>query len=117
MHEIKLTKETIDGSEVEVYSREIWDANVIRVSAGTTGFCGGDSGHGGRTIIGIEDLGSTDLRIRVKTHSHFGECDTYETEDAEKIEIILGGDAELVTIVKGLKWIRKALKEIAWRKQ
>ena len=39
------------GKEITTYTREIYSANVLEVEAGTNGFQGGDSGHGGRTYI------------------------------------------------------------------
>ena len=51
------------GKEITTYTREIYSANVLEVEAGTNGFQGGDSGHGSRTYIRIEDMGSTDIRI------------------------------------------------------
>jgi hypothetical protein len=106
MYEIKETSERVDGSMVEVFSREIYNCNVLGVSAGTTGYCGGDSGHGCRTIIRISDLGGTDLRARVIPRR-------YPAPDnaAEEVEIVLGGDAELQTIIEGLKFILRALED------
>ena len=51
------------GKEITTYTREIYSANVLEVEAGTNGFQGGDSGHGSRTYIRIEDMGSTDIRV------------------------------------------------------
>ena len=48
------------GKEITTYTREIYSANVLEVEAGTNGFQGGDSGHGSRTYIRIEDMGSTE---------------------------------------------------------
>ena len=51
------------GKEITTYTREIYSANVLEVEAGTNGFQGGDSGHGSRAYIRIEDMGSTDIRV------------------------------------------------------
>ena len=50
-----------DGTEISTYTREVISANILEVEAGTTGYMGGDSGHGGRTYFRISDCGSTDM--------------------------------------------------------
>ena len=89
-----------EGKEITTYTREIISANLLEVEAGTTGFMGGDSGHGGRTYFRITDLGSTEIRV-------------YPTgEKGEKgFQVLLGGDCELDTIIKALKFITKVLEE------
>lgn len=80
-----------------LYKKEIFDACVIRVKAGTTGYQGGDAGHGGRTWIKIEDWGGADI--------HFN------AEHEKSLIITIYGDAELNVMIKGLEWIVKKLKE------
>ena len=53
----------IDRSKVTTWSREIVNCNILEVEAGTNGYQGGDSGHGGRTYFRIEDQGSTDIQV------------------------------------------------------
>lgn len=54
MHAIEENQRTLyDGTRITTYSREITSANVLEAEAGTTGYMGGDTGHGGRTY-GIE---------------------------------------------------------------
>lgn len=102
MYEIKEKRRLIHGVEVPTFSREIFNCNVLTVEAGTTGYCGGDTGHGGRTYIRIQDEGGTDI------HAHalgkYGD---------EGVEILLGGDTELETMVQALEFVLKALKEMA----
>ena len=69
---------------------------------GTNGYQGGDSGHGSRTYIRIQDLAGTDIQVR-KTH------DAYGHEDG--VVIALGGDAELDTIYEALQFITKVLDD------
>lgn len=95
----KYNTKTIDSQKIYTKTKEIWSANGLEVEAGTNGFCGGDSGHGSRTYIRITDLWCTDMRAHVR----------HDGED-ESIEIIFGGDCELVTLLKALKFIRKTLK-------
>ncbi len=106
MYEIKAIDEVIDGHELTVYSRDVVNCNILEVSAGTTGFCGGDSGHGCRTYIRIKDQGGTDLRAKVVPSRY-----SANNNAAESIEIVLGGDTELETIIEGLEFILQALKD------
>ena len=102
MYEIKENNRKIDGMDVTTYTREIHSANVLSVEAGTNGYQGGDSGHGSRTYFRITDCGSTD--IRVKAHGVDGD---------EGLEVTLGGDCELETIIRALKFITKVLEDQA----
>jgi hypothetical protein len=86
---------------VETLSKTILDANSITVTAGTNCPQGGDTGHGGRTVIKIKDNGSTDIRVRIN-----GE----EPKSVESIEIFLGGDAEYRTFEEGFEFIVETLK-------
>ena len=91
-----------DGTHLRTFTREITDANILEVEAGTTGYKGGDSGHGGRTYFRIKDLASTDMRVKTVADC-FGHTD--------ELEVVLGGDAELATIIKALKFITRVLEE------
>ena len=84
------------GKEITTYTREIYSANVLEVEAGTNGFQGGDS----RTYIRIEDMGSTDIRIN-----------PLGRDGDEGFELFLGGDCELETMIRALKFITKALED------
>ena len=92
----------IDRSKVTTWSREIINCNILEVEAGTNGYQGGDSGHGGRTYFRIEDQGSTD--IQVLPIGRYGD---------EGFEVFLGGDCELETVIRALKFITKVLEEEA----
>jgi hypothetical protein len=50
----------------KVYEKEFTSACILKASAGTTGYCGDDTEHGGRTRIELEDLGNTDIYFTVK---------------------------------------------------
>ena len=101
MYEIKENTRKIDGMDVTTYTREIYSANVLSVEAGTNGFQGGDSGHGSRTYFRIEDQGSTDIEVRSYNSKFSG----------GGFEVILGGDCELETMIRALKFITKVLEE------
>lgn len=86
-----------------VYKTEITSANIIEVKVGTTGFRGGDSGHGGRTYFSIKDLGGTDITVNT-IKDPFG---------CKGFEVILGGDCELATLINALTYIKTKLEEKA----
>ena len=102
MYQIKEGLRKIDGHSIQTFSREIINANILQVEAGTNGYCGGDSGHGSRTYFRIADLAGTD--IRVNQIGDYGD---------EGFEVTLGGDAELTTIISALKFITKVLEDQA----
>ena len=63
MFEIKENRRVLpDGTEITTYSRDVISANILEVEAGTTGYKGGDTGHGGRTYFRIADAASTVLK-------------------------------------------------------
>jgi len=85
---------------MRIYGTEISSCNILRVAAGTTGYCGGDAGHGGRTIFEIEDLGNTDISITpIKGEFNGG------------VLIELGGDSEMETFVEALEWAASTLRK------
>lgn len=102
MYEIKEKRRTLnDGTEITTYSRDVVSANILEVEAGTTGYRGGDTGHGGHTYFKIKDAASTDMDINV-LHDRYG-CTGFE--------VTLGGDCELETMIRALKFITKVLEE------
>lgn len=102
MFEIKENQRILpDGTKITTYTRDIYNCNILSVEAGTTGYMGGDSGHGGRTYFRIKDEGSTNMRGRV-SEDKFG---------SEIVEVFLGGDTELETIITALRFIAKVLED------
>jgi len=90
-----------DGTEITTYTRDVVSCNILQVEAGTNGYQGGDSGHGSRTYFRIQDEASTDMEIK-PIPSRYG-CDGFE--------VTLGGDCELETMIRALKFIVKVLEE------
>lgn len=90
----------VNGKEVPTFIREITSCNLLEVEAGTNGYQGGDTGHGSRTYFRIQDLGGTDIQARVL--GRYGD---------EGIEVSLGGDCELETVITALKFITKVLED------
>nr|WP_289698138.1 hypothetical protein [Enterocloster clostridioformis] len=102
MYEVTESRRKLhDGTEITTYTRDVVSANILQAEAGTTGFMGGDTGHGGRTYFRIQDLGSTDIDIKPIV-TRYG-CDGFE--------VTLGGDCELETTIRALKFITKVLED------
>ncbi len=85
----------VNGELVKTMIEQYSHANTIEVEAGTTGFRGGDAGHGARTYFRIKDLGCTDMKITTITGG---------------VVIELGGDAEIITFIKALEFAVGILK-------
>lgn len=114
MEELKISGNSlqiIDGIDVITHLEDFDDCNRIQVEVGTTGMQGGDTGHGGRTYFRIEDLASTDMRCRVRAN---GEAyDFSQVCGTSQIEIIFGGDSELVTFIEALELAADTLRKQA----
>ena len=52
MYAITEKERNINGTIITTFSRDIFNANVLEVEAGTNGYKGGDSGHGSRCRCG-----------------------------------------------------------------
>ena len=103
MYEIKENRRRLkDGTEITTYSRDVVSCNILEVEAGTTGYMGGDTGHGGRTYFSIKDAACTDMDVRV-LRDRFGGCTGFE--------VSLGDDCELETTIRALKFIAKVLED------
>lgn len=89
---------------MKVRQKEIVNANLLTVTIGSTGFMGGDAGHGGRTFFEIKDDACTCISA---------EIDGIEIDNFSKIKICLGGDSELETFIDALFFAARSLKEIA----
>lgn len=98
--------ETLEEVEQKVKTsmhKEIIDANIITVKVGTTGYKGGDTGHGGRTVLELKNEASTDMRVSVNGG---------ELQYAEKVTLVFGGDSELDTLKEALLFAYEALEEM-----
>jgi type V secretory pathway adhesin AidA len=102
LYEIKSDKKEVNGVEVETWKKEITSANILEVEVGTTGFQGGDTGHGGRTYLKIQDLGCTDINVYLVKDQYF---------DTKGFTLELGGDTELKTFIEALEFAVKILKK------
>lgn len=88
------------GAEITTFTRDIINANLLEVEAGTNGYHGGDTGHGSRTYIRIENMGGTHIRVT-----------PLGTDGGMGFELFLGGDSELETTICALKFITKVLED------
>lgn len=102
MYEIKEKVICIEGHKVPVFKREVMGANGLDVVAGTNGYKGGDAGHGSRTYVSIKDAFGSDIMVKAIPESD-------ETNGG--VEIVLGGDSELNTMIKALKFVVKVLED------
>lgn len=93
---------TVDGISINTLELTITSANTLAVTVGTTGYRGGDTGHGGRTYLKLEDRGSTDLMTRIDNAGEFS--------GISLLELRLGGDCELSTFIAALAFAARALK-------
>ena len=88
----------------EIAEKEIPNCNILKVKVGTTGYCGGDGGHGGRSFVMLTNRSSTDWKAAVKSDS----CG-----DVRSIMIDLAGDSELETTIEALRFAADNLERIA----
>ena len=102
MYEIKRKERNVDGRIIDTFQRDVCSCNIFQVEAGTNGYQGGDSGHGSRTFISIKDVAASDILVRVIPESNMSNGG---------VEIILGGDTELETMIRSLKFITKVLED------
>ena len=95
------SKELVGTTHVPTEYKECVSCNVLGVKSGTTGYKGGDSGHGGRTVFKIEDLSSTDLMVSINGSGYFS---------AKEVGIAFGGDSELSTFIQALEFTLETYK-------
>ena len=104
MFEIKEKQKVLtDGTRITTFTREITSANALEVEVGTNGFRGGNAEHGSRTYFRIRDLGGTDMFVKTSRRPF--------SNNTESAEFILGGDCELETVIRALKFVVKVLEE------
>ena len=95
----------MSGNNVKFVSaeRSFVGACLMTVTVKTTGFCGGDSGHGGRSEIVLSDDGGFNL-----DGSDHG---------SGQVVIRCGGDAELEMLSDALVFAGNILKSLAEAKE
>lgn len=87
---------------IKIRTKTIEDACVLTVGVGTNCPMGGDSGHGGRTVFRLTNEGGTAMSLSVNGLPH---------EHIEQFELVLGGDAEYVTLMEALEFALCQLRD------
>lgn len=77
---------------------------TLGVKVGTTGYKGRDSGHGGRSILKLNNVASTDIKVSINGSGYY---------DVHEVGICVGGDAELETLIQALEYAVVELKSKA----
>lgn len=80
---------------------------ILKITAGTTGYCGGDSGHGAKAFVEFHMEGG-DLST---TGDNGEDC------NVEKLVLSVGGDWEIDALIEGLEFAANALKLITTIKE
>jgi hypothetical protein len=96
--------------EIQTACKLIGGTSQLHIEAGTNGPKGGDSGHGSRTVVRIADAGGTDWKVTV-VGDQSDEDGVFDSPSA--VEITLGGDSELSTLIRALEFALAALKGTA----
>ena len=97
---VKSSSRSIDGIRFKTKKREFISCNSFLAEAGTTGYKGGDSGHGARTFFSIKDTCCSDIYTNI-----------VEAECGTGFEVRINGDTELDTVIEALKFIVQVLEE------
>ena len=95
---------------INTVSKLIGGTNQLHVEAGTNGPKRGDSGHGSRTFVRIAEAGGTDWQVKV-VGDQSEDDGVFDSPSA--VEITLGGDSELNTMIRALEFVLAALKGTA----
>ena len=112
MEDMKRNISRIDREFIKTVRTEMVNCNILEVETGTNGYHGGDSGHGGRALLRLSDAASTDMRCLISGEIA-GYSQTYEVyfSHVDSVEIVVGGDAEIGTLIDSLEFVVKNLKE------
>jgi hypothetical protein len=88
--------------DVPVNAREVGCGDMFYVTVGTTGPKGGDSGHGGRTILKLDAGTSCDFRMRLNDEDPWIHGDG--------ISLLVGGDMEMDAFLEALRFAVRELE-------
>lgn len=77
---------------------EFWANNAFSIEAGTTGYQGGDSGHGGHAHMMLLNIGGSDVTVTPYLTGN-GHGRTYDG-----VAIDVGGDDEIMTLAQSLRF-------------
>lgn len=97
MHEIRSATINLEGKNVTVYERDVYNHNVLTASAGTNGLQeAGMEKWDVKTVFGIRNSGGTNMDV---------------ITDKDGFHVILRGGAELETTIRALEFILRVLKD------
>lgn len=86
--------------EIKMSKKEIQSANCLAVEVGTNTPKHGDAGHGGITILQLEDNGGTTWTLKCKDVNG----KEIKIENPKQITIELHGDSEAMTFLECLEF-------------
>jgi len=95
-------KQVEDALKAQLRSKEFWSCNAFEVIVGTNTPCGGDAGHGGKTLFRLRNLVGTCWDISV---------DGKEVAEPDELTIVLAGDTEAQTFADSLVFAGRTLKK------
>jgi len=94
---------------ITIYRKQFQQDNSLVAEVGSNCPQGGDSGHGGRTILSFEDTGATVLDVVIR--DQLG--NEQHIEDVAQVTLIFGGDSEHGTLVQALEFMLGVLRKDA----
>jgi hypothetical protein len=95
-----MDKVTILGVDIPVKEQEIVDCNILKVTAGTTGYK--NNKWDCRTFFAISNYASTNMNAAVGTDDY---------GDVNNVSIYFEGETELTTFIHALRFAAKTLEE------
>jgi hypothetical protein len=87
--------------------REFSSANILKVEVKSTGYKGGDWGHGSRHYLSLHNEVATSWYVKVKD----SEGKTRVFDQPQTMELLLGGDTELDTFTDSLEFAASVLRK------
>jgi hypothetical protein len=105
---IQLTKTNMPLIKISTEKRVLEGICSLSVEAGSTGYCGGDSGHGGRAVLVLVNENCFDLRLEYAGGGVFIE--------PKRVSIVVGGDAEMEQFAEALEFAAKTIRAANERK-
>jgi hypothetical protein len=95
----------VDGTPLSVTRFKEEGLVFMSLIVGTNVPQGGDSGHGGKTILSLSDIEQADIKIRASNESG---C--HELLDITSLDIVAGGDEEAYAMLRLLRNAADALE-------
>jgi hypothetical protein len=89
-------------------SKDVQSACITECRIATNCPQGGDSGHGGRTVFELTNLGGTDLSVSLDDDNG----NYREFNDVTTVRIRLGGDCEAENLCRLLRWAANELENM-----